>query len=219
MVLTEITQAFFIALLAVFLMELGDKTQLTAFTLGLKFRAPKKVFMGVLLGLFAVTLISVTLGQILKNSVEIEILKPLIAGLFILGGALFLINELKDKKDESSRICPVSLDLCEQPRENCTKMNNCDLYLDNTVRKGAFLKSISFIFFAELGDKTMIMSLGLATNYNPVGVFLGALLALGLVNGVGVFAGDKIATLIPRRTLTIVSGALFILVGIVIGLF
>ncbi len=219
MVFVEIIQSFVIALIAVILMELGDKTQLAAFTLGLKFRAPKKVFFGVLAGLFAVTLLSVSLGMVLKHSLDIELLKPLIVGLFILGGIFFLISELREEKDDELRICPVSLDLCENPRENCSQMDTCDLYLDSTVRKGAFLKSSSFMFFAELGDKTMIMSLGLATTYNPIGVFFGALLALGLVNGVGVFAGDRIATRIPRRNLALISGALFILVGIVIALF
>ena len=66
MVVAEIGQAFIIALFAVFLMELGDKTQLTAFALGLKYRAPVKVFMGVIVGLFGVTIIAVILGVILK---------------------------------------------------------------------------------------------------------------------------------------------------------
>ncbi len=219
MFLVDISQAFVIALVAVFLMELGDKTQLTAFTLGLRFRAPRRVYMGVLLGLFAVTLISVTLGLILKNTVKIEVLKPLIVVLFIFGGIFFLINELSKKENDGIRICAVSLDLCEHPKENCSQMDNCDLYLDSTVRKGAFLKSASFIFFAELGDKTMIMSLGLATSYHPIGVFFGALLALGLVNGVGVFAGDQIANRIPKRTITLVSGTLFILIGVLIAVF
>ena len=98
-------------------------------------------------------------------------------------------------------------------------MNRCEIYLDNTVRKGAFLKSSLFMFVAELGDKTMIMSLGLATTYEPVGVFTGAILALIIVNGFGVFAGDKIAKIIPKQTLAYASGILFIIMGILIILF
>jgi putative Ca2+/H+ antiporter (TMEM165/GDT1 family) len=98
-------------------------------------------------------------------------------------------------------------------------MDQCDLYLDNTIRKSAFVKSASFMFFAELGDKTMIMALGLATTYNPIGVFIGAVLALTLVNGIGVFAGDKIAARVPQEKLVIFSGLLFIIMGILILLF
>ena len=219
MVATEIAQAFIIALFAVFLMELGDKTQLTAFALGLKYRAPVKVFMGVIVGLFGVTIIAVILGVILKSTVDIQFLKPIISVLFILGGIVFLVNEFKAKNDIEIHICPVSLDLCDHPREDCSEMDNCDIYLDNTVRKGAFLKSSTFMFFAELGDKTMIMSLGLATTYNPLGVFIGALFALAIVNGIGVFAGDKIAKYIPKRTLAFASGILFIIMGFLILLF
>jgi putative Ca2+/H+ antiporter (TMEM165/GDT1 family) len=111
----------------------------------------------------------------------------------------------------------VSLDLCENPHEDCPEMDTCDLYLDSTVRKGAFRKSASFTFFAELGDKTMIMSLGLATQYNPIGVFVGALLALALVNGVGVFAGNKIASFFHREKIAVASGILFIIMGIFVA--
>jgi putative Ca2+/H+ antiporter (TMEM165/GDT1 family) len=219
MAATEIAQAFIIALFTVFLMELGDKTQLTAFALGLKYRAPVKVFMGVIVGLCGVTIIAVIIGVVLKSTVDIQLLKPIISVLFISGGIFFLITEYREKDNEERHICPVSLELCDQPKEDCPEMDNCDIYLDNTVRKGAFLKSSAFMFFAELGDKTMIMSLGLATTYNPFGVFTGALLALALVNGIGVFAGDKIAKYIPKRTLAFGSGILFIIMGLLIFLF
>ena len=215
----DIVQAFIIALGTVFLMELGDKTQLTAFALGLKFRAPLKVFMGVVVGLCGVTIIAVVLGLILKSTIDIKLLKPIISILFISGGVIFLLNEYRSGNEDELHICPVSMDLCDHPKEDCSEMDNCDIYLDNTVRKGAFLKSSAFMFFAELGDKTMIMSLGLATTYNPFGVFAGALLALALVNGIGVFAGDKIAKYVPKRTLAFGSGFLFIVMGLIIFLF
>ncbi len=215
----DVFQVGLLALITVFLMELGDKTQLMAFTLGLKYRAPIKVFLGVFIGLSGVTIISVVLGAILKNTVDIELLKPVISILFIIGGAVFLVNELNSRNSKEVRFCPVSLDLCRKSHENCPEMDQCDLYLDNTVKKGAFVKSASFMFFAELGDKTMIMTLGLATTYDPIGVFIGAVLALTLINGVGVFVGDKIADRIPRQKLVIISGLLFIIMGILILLF
>jgi putative Ca2+/H+ antiporter (TMEM165/GDT1 family) len=218
MSIIAVFQVGLLALITVFIMELGDKTQLMAFTLALKHRAPIKVFLGVFIGLSSVTIISVVLGIILKNTVDIKILKPLISILFISGGIIFLVNELnnRNRNNKEIRFCPVSLDLCKKSHENCPEMDQCELYLDNTVRKGAFVTSASFMFFAELGDKTMIMALGLATTYDPIGVFIGALLALTLVNGVGVFVGDKVAARIPRQKLVIISGLLFIIMGILI---
>ncbi|MHA1228509.1 MAG: TMEM165/GDT1 family protein, partial [Candidatus Hodarchaeales archaeon] len=197
MILIEGIEAFSLALVSVLLMEFGDKTQLTAFALAIKYQSPVKVFLGVLAGLAGVTLIAVVSGLLLKNTLEFSLLKPIIGVVFILGGILFLILEYRDRNIDERRICPVSLDLCDKPHEDCPDMEKCDLFLDTTVRKGAFIKSFSLMFFAELGDKTMLMSLGLATQLNPIGVFLGALLALAIVNFIGVFAGDRIAQIVP----------------------
>lgn len=214
----DFLQALVLAFSAVFVMEMGDKTQLTAFALSIKYRAPLRVFFGVILGLSGVTILAVILGLILKEAIDFVLLKPLISILFILGGVLILINELRKRNDHLSRICPVQLEECEKPRENCPEIDQCDLYLDNTVRKGAFLRSSIFMFTAELGDKTMLMALGLATQFDPLGVFLGALVALAVVNAVGVFAGEKIAKKIPKRILGLISGSLFILTGFLIFL-
>ncbi|MFX0151846.1 MAG: TMEM165/GDT1 family protein [Candidatus Hodarchaeota archaeon] len=216
MSLIDLFQAILLAFSAVFLMEMGDKTQLTAFALSIRFQSPFRVLLGVITGLTGVTLIGVTLGLILKNAIDFQILKPIIALFFILGGILILYTEIRKHYDNRVKICPVSLDLCEKPRENCVDMDECELYLDATVRKGAFLRSTILMFGAELGDKTMLMALGLATQFDALGVFLGALLALIVVNSVGVFAGEKIAKKLPKRILGVVSGILFIGMGSII---
>jgi putative Ca2+/H+ antiporter (TMEM165/GDT1 family) len=212
----DFIQALILAFSAVFLMEMGDKTQLTAFTLSMKYRAPLRVFFGVILGLTGVTILAVILGLILKETIDFVFLRPLISVLFMLGGALILVNELRKKNDDFYRICPVRLEECEKPRDSCPEMDQCDLFLDNTVRKGAFFRSSIFMFTAELGDKTMLMALGLATQFDPIGVFFGALAALTVVNAIGVFAGEKIARRIPKRTLGLISGILFIITGFLI---
>ena len=98
-------------------------------------------------------------------------------------------------------------------------MGSCEQFLDATVRKGAFTRSTTIMFFAELGDKTMLMGLGLATQFDPLGVFTGAILALAFVNGIGVFAGEKIARKIPRRIIGLFSGLLFLITGLLILIF
>ncbi|MFX1534811.1 MAG: TMEM165/GDT1 family protein [Promethearchaeota archaeon] len=216
MVLINLVQAFLVALSAVFIMELGDKTQLAAFTLSLKYRSPIKVFLGVICGLTGVTVIAVTIGIFMKNIIEIEFLKPIIGIFFILGGSILLLNKLRKKDDAADHICPVSLDLCERPREECQEMGQCQIYLKEITQKGAFIGSLTFMFLAELGDKTMLMGTGLATQLDPLGVFLGAILALAIVNGIGVFAGEKIAKKIPRDKIDFLSGLLFVVLGAII---
>lgn len=219
MVLADIFQAIILAFSLVFVMEMGDKTQLTAFVLSMRYRSPLKVFMGVLTGLTGVTIIAVVIGLILKNTFDLQILKPLIAAVFLLSGLFIIVTEIKNRNNRTIKICPVSLDSCDKLRENCPDMENCELYLDEKIRKGAFIHSASFMFLAELGDKTLLMGIGLSAQFDPIGVFFGALFALSLVNGIGVFLGDNIAKKIPRTIVGTISGVIFLVTGMIIFLF
>jgi len=219
MILVDFLQALILAFSAVFLMEMGDKTQLTAFALSMQYRSPMRVFLGVLTGLTGVTIIAVTLGIILKSTLDFQILKPFVSILFMLSGLIILVNEVRNQNNGKIRICPVSLNLCDKPRENCSEIESCELYFDETVRKGAYIRSTAFMFFAELGDKTMVMSLGLATQFDPIGVFFGALFALTVVNGVGIIIGDRITKRIPRNIIGIISGIVFLITGFIILIF
>jgi putative Ca2+/H+ antiporter (TMEM165/GDT1 family) len=71
---------------------------------------------------------------------------------------------------------------------------------------------------AELGDKTMLTVVFLTTapNFDPLGIFLGAILALSVVNGIGVFFGETMTKSSFKDFLEPVSGILFILIGILI---
>lgn len=216
MTLIEITQSLLLSFSAVFIMEMGDKTQLTAFALSMKYRSPLKVFFGAFFGLTGVTIIAVIIGIIMKNTIEVSFLKPIIGILFILGGLIFLFIQFRKHHDRPIKICPVDLEFCNKPHENCPDMQHCDIYLKTIIQKGGFIGSFSFMFLAELGDKTMLMGVGLATQFDPWGVIFGAVFALSLVNGIGVYAGEKLATKIPRDKIDIICGLLFILLGLVI---
>ncbi|MFX0121362.1 MAG: TMEM165/GDT1 family protein [Promethearchaeota archaeon] len=216
MSLIELSQALFLSFMAVFIMEMGDKTQLAAFALSMKYRSPKKVFLGAICGLTGVTLIAVIIGTLMKSVIEFSFLKPLIGILFIIGGIIFLLIQFRKNSNESVQFCPIDLDFCDKPHENCPDMENCEIYLTEVVQKGGFIASLSFMFLAELGDKTMLMGVGLATQVDPWGVLLGALSALAVVNGIGVYAGEKVAAKIPRNKINIVSGLLFMFIGILI---
>ncbi len=219
MTLVDLFQALILTFSAVFLMEMGDKTQLTAFALSMQYRSPLRVFLGVITGLTGVTIIAVAVGIILKSTLDFQVLKPLVSILFMLSGLIILVNEVKNQNSREIRICPVSRDLCDKSRENCPDMENCELYFDEKVRKGAFIRSTTFMFFAELGDKTMLMGLGLATQFDPFGVFIGAIVALTVVNSIGIIIGDRIAQKIPRNIIGIVSGIVFLITGFIILIF
>jgi putative Ca2+/H+ antiporter (TMEM165/GDT1 family) len=71
------------------------------------------------------------------------------------------------------------------------------------------------VFIAELGDKTQLQTMLLATQSKSVWpVFIGASLALVLSSLVGVFAGTFLSKYIPPHYLQNAAGVTFIIIGI-----
>ena len=79
---------------AIFLAELGDKTQLAAITLAAQTRKPVAVFVGASLALTAVSLLGVAAGSVLSNYINAEYLHKAAAIAFIGIGALMLWGKL-----------------------------------------------------------------------------------------------------------------------------
>ncbi len=74
----------------------------------------------------------------------------------------------------------------------------------------------SFALFAvmEFGDKTHIAVITLSMKNRPVDVFIGALAAFALVDGVSVVFGGLIANLLPTFWINVGSGILFLAFGV-----
>jgi putative Ca2+/H+ antiporter (TMEM165/GDT1 family) len=71
------------------------------------------------------------------------------------------------------------------------------------------------VFIAELGDKTQLQTMLLATQSKSVlGVFIGAASALVLSALIGVFAGTYITKYIPPHYLQMSAGVAFIVIGV-----
>ena len=61
-----------------------------------------------------------------------------------------------------------------------------------------FLMTFGLLFVAEIGDKTQLAVIALASeNRNPLVVFLGATAALVLVTLIGVVVGQTLSHLLP----------------------
>ncbi len=78
----------------IFIAELGDKTQLAAITAVSQSRKPLPVFLGASAALVLVTLIGVLFGAGLTRLVPEAVLKKIAGGLFILIGALVLMEKI-----------------------------------------------------------------------------------------------------------------------------
>ena len=78
----------------------------------------------------------------------------------------------------------------------------------------AFLVAAILITLAELGDKTQLLALILATRYRPMQVMTGIFVATLLVHLLSTAAGAALGAFVPRIALTWVSGLLFVGFGL-----
>lgn len=176
--------AFGIALLS----EIADKTQLVILGLALRYHAPWKVFYGALGAHALMDGIAIALGAWFGFFLPANIIKIFIAALFIALGLweFYKIYARKTKHEKKE-----------------------------VLSKAPLAASFLVVMASELGDKTQIASGLLSAKYlEPAAIFIGAVLALGLVIGLNVLIGKKIAEKIPRKTLKTAVAALFMLFGL-----
>ncbi|MEN3039493.1 MAG: TMEM165/GDT1 family protein [Candidatus Kryptonium sp.] len=75
------------------------------------------------------------------------------------------------------------------------------------------------IFLAELGDKTQLAVLTLsAESKKPVSVFIGAIVAFGLITLLGAFLGSVITKFVPEHIIEKIAAIAFIVIGVLMFL-
>lgn len=79
-----------------------------------------------------------------------------------------------------------------------------------------FLAGFGLILLTEWGDKTQLAAGLFATQYNPLWVLLGTMLALILLSVMAVYLGKFLGERLNKRLLGRVAGWLFIIIGLVI---
>lgn len=82
--------------------------------------------------------------------------------------------------------------------------------MDSTI----FLTTFGIIFLAELGDKTQLTAMALATRYPWRKVFIGLACAFALLNLGAVLVGGLLFAVLPLFWIRLVSGALFLFFGV-----
>lgn len=164
--------------------ELGDKTNVLSITLACKYPW-KPVLAGIVMAVVVLMGIAVLVGETV-----LSLLPPL--ALKLIAGALFLFFALKN--------------FLEKERKEEEKLRSSTSPFWTTF--------LSFLL-GELGDKTQLLTLTLAAEYQqPLPVWLGACLAMIVVDGTFVFIGNRLGRLLPRRILRYVAGAIFAVFGL-----
>jgi len=77
-----------------------------------------------------------------------------------------------------------------------------------------FVSGFVLVFFSEMGDKTQIASALFATQFNPILVFVGVILALALLSAVAIFIGKKLLSKFDPKTISRAAAVMFIVLGI-----
>lgn len=170
----------------IFLAELGDKTQLVCMTLAARHR-PWPVFWGALLAFILLNVLAVLFGSALSAWIPKNVLILIVAALF----ALFGLQALRASGEE------------EEGEEVAEKSGH-----------GILIQAFLMIFLAELGDKTQIAVIGMASTADPIPVWIGATVALGASSALGVAVGRTLLQKISKKMLGRVSGIFFLALAV-----
>jgi putative Ca2+/H+ antiporter (TMEM165/GDT1 family) len=146
------------------------------------------VLSGVTIAAFLVHGLSVTVGHFLGVTVA-ERPIALAAAIAFFGFAMWTWRERRDESAETSASAPPGY-------------------------RFALLAVISSYVLAELGDKTMLASMALASNHDWAGVWIGATLAMVLADGLAIPVGALLHRRLPARLLHGVASVLFLLFGL-----
>src|SRR5688500_12449848 len=177
--------AFAVSFGVVFVAELGDKSQLMALAFATRYRA-LPVLVGITLATTAVHLVSVAVGHGLGAALPTGWIALVSAVAFVGFGAWTLRG---DRLTAGGRA-----------------------RADRATGSAVVTSAVAF-FLAELGDKTMLATITLATQYGWFGVWVGSTLGMVAADALAIVVGRKLGRLLPERAVAIGAAVLFFLFG------
>ena len=181
-------EAFLVSFGVIFVAELGDKSQLMALAFAARFKA-LEVLAGIAVATALVHAFSVALGAVMGVALPTRAI-DVIAGLAFLGFAAWTLRGDELTEDEASRVA----------RGN---------------RSAVVAASVAF-FLAELGDKTMLATITLATNHGVVGTWAGSTAGMVAADALAIVAGKALGARLPERAIKVGAAALFVLFGVLL---
>lgn len=197
----------------VFLAELGDKTQLAVIAQSYRYRSPVSIFLAASAALILVTGLSVIGGELLGHLIPHGAIKVVATVAFVsVGGYICWKSCRREHSPLTSK--NTSNNATSRPGFSNPSTNHHRLWSWR-----AFATTLPLVLLAELGDKTQLAVVGLTMEQlKPFSVFVGGAVALITITALGVVLGWKMGKLLPRQVLLRLSGSLFIITGMLIGL-
>jgi len=180
--------AFLLSFVVIFIAELGDKSQLMALAFATRYRAID-VLIGITVATLLVHLGSVVLGATVAKALPTDLI-TVIAGI-----AFFVFAAWTLRGD--------SLDEAEANKAQRTT--------------GSIILAVGTAFFlAELGDKTMLATITLATREEPIGTWLGSTVGMVAADAIAIGIGRILGTRLPERWIRYGAAAAFAIFGAIL---
>lgn len=178
--------AFLISFGVIFVAELGDKSQLMALAFATRFRT-WPVLVAITLATAIVHLFSVALGGFVGSALPTTAIN-VISGVAFLGFAAWTLrgDKLTDEDEESTHISSRHI-----------------------------IMAVGSVFLmAELGDKTMLATVTLATHDNLVGTWAGSTLGMVIADALAIWVGKILGDRLPERAIRIGASCAFLAFGV-----
>ena len=183
-------EAFLLSTAVIFVAELGDKSQLMAMTFATRYRA-RDVILAITAATAIVHLASVAIGFWVGTAfADYQDWIAIIAGIAFVVFGLWTLrgDELTDEEAAKAR-----------------------------KAKGAAILAVGMAFFlAELGDKTMLATITLATQHGWFGTWVGSTLGMVAADALAIGVGAVLGRKLPERTIKIGAAVLFFLFGAIL---
>ncbi len=184
--------AFLLSTAVIFVAELGDKSQLMAMTFAARYRA-RDVLIGITVATAIVHLASVGLGALVGTQLEdFQSTISIVAGVAFLGFAAWTLrgDELTDEEEDKAR-----------------------------RSQGAAIVAVGVAFFlAELGDKTMLATITLATQEGWLGTWIGSTVGMVAADALAIVVGALLGRKLPEKAIAYGAAAAFAVFGVLLVL-
>jgi putative Ca2+/H+ antiporter (TMEM165/GDT1 family) len=186
--------AFLLSTAVIFVAELGDKSQLMAMTFATRYRT-RDVLIGITVATAIVHLASVAIGFWIGDAFgDYQGPIAIAAGLAFLAFAAWTL-----RGDELTE-------------EEASKARNAS---------GAAILAVGVAFFlAELGDKTMLATITLATQESDLvgilGVWIGSTLGMVAADALAIIAGAVLGRKLPEKAIKYGAAAAFAIFGVLL---
>jgi Ca2+/H+ antiporter, TMEM165/GDT1 family len=182
--------AFLLSTAVIFVAELGDKSQLMAMTFATRYRV-RDVLIGITAATAIVHLVSVGLGAAVGTAfAQYQGAIQVVAGLAFLAFAAWTLRGDELTEDEA-----------DKARRST----------------GAALLAVGTAFFlAELGDKTMLATITLATQEGWFGTWVGSTVGMVAADALAIGVGAVLGKKLPEKVIKYGAAALFAIFGVLL---